>query len=43
MKKVTKAQKSNRMKKLMGKAKLIHKSHPGMKWTSCVKKAAKKK
>lgn len=43
MAKMTKAQLSARGKKIMADAKKIRRSHPGMKWTSCVAKAAKKK
>jgi hypothetical protein len=42
MKKKAKASLKARGKKIMAAAKKIRKAHPGMKWTSCVSKAAKK-
>ena len=41
MAKMTKAQLSARGKKIMAAAKTIRRAHSGMKWTSCVGKAAK--
>lgn len=41
MKATQKAKLAARGRRIMAKAKAIRKKNPGMKWTSCVKKAAK--
>jgi hypothetical protein len=40
MKKVNKG--AEKLKKIVAKAKQIHKAHKGQKWITCIKQAAKK-
>jgi len=42
MAKTTKAAARKKFKATIAKAKKLHKSHPKMKWQTCVSKAAKK-